>query len=181
MGGGRVHGGAAIWTERILNLADIPVFERNIPHFSLPRFLRYPEVHWCRSQAGAQDQTDHTAGTTARTCERRGLRRQASEVGQGRGRLEQLVDAPKRVKRWWRMDGSGNCNLILRYGNKAIAPTADKGALAVGDKGKLGHCAGSGNCGGQERRAGRGYRDGQGRRTRRQAQGSLDVIRSPRH
>jgi hypothetical protein len=40
-------------------------------------------------------------------------------------------------KRWWRMDGSGNCYLILRYGNKAIAPTADKGAIAVGDKGKL--------------------------------------------
>jgi hypothetical protein len=35
------------------------------------------------------------------------------------------------------MDGSGNCYLILRYGNKAIAPTADKGAIAVGDKGKL--------------------------------------------
>ena len=58
-------------------------------------------------------------------------------MGQGRGRLEQLVDAPKRVKRWWRIDGSGNCYLILRYGNKAIAPTADKGAIAVGDKGKL--------------------------------------------
>jgi hypothetical protein len=51
--------------------------------------------------------------------------------------VKQLVDAPKRVKRWWRMDGSGNCYLILRYGNKAIAPTADKGAIAVGDKGKL--------------------------------------------
>ena len=50
---------------------------------------------------------------------------------------KQLVDAPKRVKRWWRMDGSGNCFLILRYGNKLIAPTADKGAIAVGEKGKL--------------------------------------------
>jgi hypothetical protein len=35
------------------------------------------------------------------------------------------------------MDRSGDCYLILRYGNKAIAPTADKGAIAVGDKGKL--------------------------------------------
>jgi hypothetical protein len=35
------------------------------------------------------------------------------------------------------MDGPGNCYLILRYGNKSIAPTADKGAIAVGDKGKL--------------------------------------------
>ena len=50
---------------------------------------------------------------------------------------KQLVDAPKRVKRWWRMDGSGNCYLILRYGNKLIAPTADKGAIAVGEKAKL--------------------------------------------
>ena len=50
---------------------------------------------------------------------------------------KQLVDAPKRVKRWWRIDGSGNCYLILRYGNKLIAPTADKGAIAVGEKAKL--------------------------------------------
>ena len=50
---------------------------------------------------------------------------------------KQLVDLPKRVKRWWRMDGSGNCYLILRYGNKLIAPTPDKAAIAVGDKGKL--------------------------------------------
>ena len=50
---------------------------------------------------------------------------------------KQLVEAPKRVKRWWRIDGSGNCYLILRYGNKLIAPTADKGAIAVGEKAKL--------------------------------------------
>ena len=35
------------------------------------------------------------------------------------------------------MDGSGTCYLIPRYGNKAFSPTADKGAIAVGDKGKL--------------------------------------------
>ena len=48
-----------------------------------------------------------------------------------------LVERPKRVKRWWRMDASGNCFLILRYGNKVLSPTPDKGAIAVGDKGKL--------------------------------------------
>ena len=48
-----------------------------------------------------------------------------------------LVERPKRVKRWWRMDASGNCFLILRYGNKVLSPTLDKGAIAVGDKSKL--------------------------------------------
>lgn len=48
-----------------------------------------------------------------------------------------LVDRPKRVKRWWRVDGTGNCFLVLRYGNKVISPTPDKGAIAVGDKAKL--------------------------------------------
>lgn len=48
-----------------------------------------------------------------------------------------LVERPKRVKRWWRMDASGNCFLILRYGNKVLSPTPDKGAIAVGDKSKL--------------------------------------------
>ena len=33
--------------------------------------------------------------------------------------------------------GQATAYLILRYGNKAIAPTADKGAIAVDDKGKL--------------------------------------------
>ena len=50
---------------------------------------------------------------------------------------KQLVDRPKRVKRWWRVDGSGNCFLILRYGNKILSPTPDKGAIGVGDKSKL--------------------------------------------
>jgi hypothetical protein len=50
---------------------------------------------------------------------------------------KQLVDRPKRVKRWWRVDGSGNCYLILRYGNKILSPTPDKGAIGVGDKTKL--------------------------------------------
>ena len=50
----------------------------------------------------------------------------------------QLVDLPKRVKRWWRMDGSGNCYLILKYGNRIVAPMPDKGAIAVGDRAMLG-------------------------------------------
>lgn len=48
-----------------------------------------------------------------------------------------LVDLPKRVKRWWRLDGVGNCYFIIRYGNKVLAPTPDKEAVAVGDKSKL--------------------------------------------
>jgi hypothetical protein len=49
----------------------------------------------------------------------------------------QLVDLPKRVKRWWRMDGSGNVYLILKYGNRIVAPMPDRGAIAVGDRSKL--------------------------------------------
>jgi hypothetical protein len=51
---------------------------------------------------------------------------------------KQLVESPKRVKRWWRTDGAGSCYLILRYGNKIISPTPDKGAIAVGDRAMLG-------------------------------------------
>jgi len=36
---------------------------------------------------------------------------------------KQLVESPKRVKRWWRMDGAGGCFLTLRYGNKIISPS----------------------------------------------------------
>jgi hypothetical protein len=44
VGRGRVHGGAAIWTERIFYLADIPGFRKEISLFSpCPRFLRYPK------------------------------------------------------------------------------------------------------------------------------------------
>lgn len=50
---------------------------------------------------------------------------------------KQLVEHAKRVKRWWRTDASGNCYLILRYGNKVIAPSPDKGAIAVGSRDKL--------------------------------------------
>jgi hypothetical protein len=48
-----------------------------------------------------------------------------------------LVDHPKRVKRWCRVDGAGNCFLVLRYGNKVISSALDKGTIAVGDKSRL--------------------------------------------
>lgn len=48
-----------------------------------------------------------------------------------------LVDRPRRVKRWWRIDGAGNGFVVLRYGNKVLSPKPDKGAISVGDKGKL--------------------------------------------
>lgn len=50
---------------------------------------------------------------------------------------KKLVELPKRVKRWWRMDAAGNYFIILRYGNKVIAPSADRGAIAVGEKARL--------------------------------------------
>ena len=50
---------------------------------------------------------------------------------------KQLVDLPKRVKRWWRTDAMGNCYLIIRYGSKVISPTPDKGAIAIGNKSNL--------------------------------------------
>ena len=33
---------------------------------------------------------------------------------------KQLIERTKRVKRWWRTDPTGNCYLILRYGNKVF-------------------------------------------------------------
>ena len=51
---------------------------------------------------------------------------------------KQLVEVPKRVKRWWRTDATGMCFLILRYGNKVLTPAGDgKGAINVGGKEKL--------------------------------------------
>ena len=47
------------------------------------------------------------------------------------------MDMPKRVKRWWRVYGSGNGYLILKYGNKVVASIPDGGAIAVGDRSKL--------------------------------------------
>lgn len=50
---------------------------------------------------------------------------------------KQLVEAPKRVKRWWRTDAAGNCFFILRYGNKLVPMTEGKSAIAVGDRSNL--------------------------------------------
>ena len=50
---------------------------------------------------------------------------------------KQLLDTPKRVKRWWRTDAAGNCFLILRYGNKVITVAEGKTAIAVGERSKL--------------------------------------------
>jgi hypothetical protein len=50
---------------------------------------------------------------------------------------KQLIIAPKRVRRWWRVDANGACFLVLRYGNRVITLTAGRTAIAVGSKGKL--------------------------------------------
>lgn len=50
---------------------------------------------------------------------------------------KQLVDMPKRVKRWWRIDTTGNCFFILRYGNKLIPVADGKSAIVVGDRTNL--------------------------------------------
>lgn len=34
---------------------------------------------------------------------------------------KQLVESPKRVKRWWRTDAAGNSFFILRNGNKLVS------------------------------------------------------------
>jgi hypothetical protein len=49
----------------------------------------------------------------------------------------QLVEAPKRVKRWWRTDAAGNCFFILRYGNKLVGIAEGKSAVAVGERANL--------------------------------------------
>ena len=49
----------------------------------------------------------------------------------------QLVEAPKRVKRWWRTDAAGNCFFILRYGNKLVPIADGKSAIAVGERSNL--------------------------------------------
>lgn len=50
---------------------------------------------------------------------------------------KQLVEAPKRVKRWWRTDAAGNCFFILRYGNKLVPIADGKSAVAVGERSNL--------------------------------------------
>ena len=50
---------------------------------------------------------------------------------------KQLVESPKRVKRWWRTDAVGNCFFILRYGNKLVPVADGKSAIAVGERANL--------------------------------------------
>jgi len=50
---------------------------------------------------------------------------------------KQLVEQPKRVKRWWRTDAAGNCFFILRYGNKLVPIADGKSAVAVGERPNL--------------------------------------------
>lgn len=48
-----------------------------------------------------------------------------------------LLDAPKRVKRWWMNDSDGNCVLLIRYGNKVIELEKGKAAIIVGKPDQL--------------------------------------------
>jgi len=50
---------------------------------------------------------------------------------------KQLVEHAKRVKRWWRMDGSGSIYMVVRYGNKLLELDKGKAAIAVGAKDNL--------------------------------------------
>ncbi|MBN9048796.1 MAG: hypothetical protein J0H78_04990 [Rhizobiales bacterium] len=48
-----------------------------------------------------------------------------------------LLEQRKRVRPWWRMDGSGNVVLTVRYGARPIEFDKGKAAIAVGKKDKL--------------------------------------------
>ena len=50
---------------------------------------------------------------------------------------KQLVDAPKRVKRWWRDDGNGGIIMLIRYGNRLIELDKGRAGIAVGTRDKL--------------------------------------------
>lgn len=45
----------------------------------------------------------------------------------------QLITAPKRVKRWWRVDPTGTYFLVLRYGNRILRLAEHGNAVEVGD------------------------------------------------
>jgi hypothetical protein len=42
---------------------------------------------------------------------------------------KQLINSPKRVKRWWRDDGAGNSYFVVRYGSRVLE--LDKGKAAI--------------------------------------------------
>lgn len=43
-----------------------------------------------------------------------------------------LIDAPKRIQRWWLNDAQGNCLLAVRYGSKVLELEKGKTAIVVG-------------------------------------------------
>ncbi len=49
----------------------------------------------------------------------------------------QLITAPKRVKRWWRVDPMGSYFLVLRYGNRILRLAEHGNAVEVGDWGNM--------------------------------------------
>lgn len=47
------------------------------------------------------------------------------------------IDAPKRIKRWWVQDATGNCFLAIRYGSKVLEIEKGKTAIVVGKPDQL--------------------------------------------
>ncbi len=43
-----------------------------------------------------------------------------------------LINAPKRIKRWWMNDADAKCLLVIRYGSKVIKLEKGKAAIIVG-------------------------------------------------
>ena len=48
-----------------------------------------------------------------------------------------VIDAPKRIKRWWVKDDAGNCLLAIRYGSKVLELEKGKTAIVVGHPDQL--------------------------------------------
>jgi hypothetical protein len=49
----------------------------------------------------------------------------------------QLINVPKRLKRWWRVDPTGTYFLVLRYGNRILRLAEHENAVEVGDWGSM--------------------------------------------
>ena len=43
---------------------------------------------------------------------------------------KELINAPKRVKRWWRDDGAGTSYFVVRYGSRVLELDKGKSAIA---------------------------------------------------
>ena len=48
-----------------------------------------------------------------------------------------LIDAPKRIKRWWITDATGNCLFAISYGSKVLEIEKGKTAVVVGKPDQL--------------------------------------------